>query len=490
VSKLRFFVTTPIYYINDVPHIGHAYTTIAADVVARWNRLLGKKVFFLTGLDEHSIKTVKAAHAKGILNIQTYTDEMAQIWINAWTHLNISNDDFIRTTETRHQEMVCTFFKKVFDHGDIYKDRYTGLYCEDCEQFYTSKDLENGLCPFHKKPPKQIMEENYFFRLSNYQKPLLDRLATHPDFIQPEARRNEVLSFIQSGLRDVSISRPNLEWGIDLPLDTNQKFWVWFDALINYLSADPSQWPATVHIIGKDILRFHCVIWPALLMSAGYDLPKTIVVHGFFTIKGQKISKSLGNTINPIKLVNTYGVDAFRYFLLREIPFGSDGDFSEASLIQRINSDLADNLGNLVNRILVLVERNCDNVIPPFQEADELVFYMSALPAKVRDHIEAFQFHNALIDIWNAIATANKYLNKTQPWKLHKKTMLGNIVYNLLETLRYIAILMSPFMPGTSGIIMEQLGLEPRYSFHELHWGLLTEGTRIQRRHILFHKIS
>jgi len=337
---LTFFVTTPIFYVNDVPHIGHAYTTLAADVLAMWHRLLGHEVFFLTGLDENSIKTVKAARDKGFTDLQEYTDAMAARRKDTWAALQISNDDFIRTTEARHKQTVVSFFQTIWEKGDIYKGNYDGLYCEDCEQFYTLKDLENGLCPFHQRAPVTIVEENYFFRLSNYQASLREYVEGHPEFIKPEARRNEVLSFLHEELRDVSISRPNLEWGINLPLDATHKFWVWFDALINYISADPSRWPATVQVIGKDILRFHCVIWPAMLMSAGYPLPRTIFVHGFFTIDGHKISKSLGNVVDPIELVKKHGLDAFRYFLFREIPFGGDGDFSEEATVQRKNADL------------------------------------------------------------------------------------------------------------------------------------------------------
>lgn len=488
--KLKFFVTTPIYYVNDVPHIGNAYTTIAADILAMWNRILGNEVFFLTGLDENSIKTVKAAKEKGITNLHEYTDSMAKTWKDAWSSLKISNNDFIRTTEDRHKKTVLSFFKKIFDNDDIYKGTYEGLYCEGCEQFYTEKDLENGLCPFHKKTPKKITEKNYFFKLSKYQKPLIEYIENNPNFIKPESRRNEVISFIKEDLHDVSISRPHLEWGIDLPIDSNHKFWVWFDALINYISANPSQWPATVQIVGKDILRFHCVIWPAMLMSAGYQLPETIFVHGFFTIDGQKISKSLGNAVDPIELSKKHGLDAVRYFLFREIPFGSDGDFSDEAVVQRKNSDLADNLGNLVNRVLVLVERYFDSSIPKFVAKDNFVKKVSGLPERVENLMENFQFHNALSEIWQTIAEANKYINETKPWKIKNKEKLGNILYNLMETLRYVAILIYPFMPETAEKIMKQLGLELRFSFKDLTWGGLREGKKIRRGNILFTKLQ
>jgi len=485
----KFYVTTPIYYVNDIPHIGHAYTTIAADILARWHRILGDKAFFLTGLDEHSIKTVQAAKEKDIKNIQEYADSMAKIWKNVWSVLNISNDDFIRTTEERHKIKVLEFFKRVFDKGDIYKGKYEGLYCDDCEQFYTEKDLENGLCPFHKKAPRKITEENYFFKLSKYQEILINHIKNNPDFIKPESRRNEVLSFIEQGLQDVSISRPNLEWGIDIPIDSKHKFWVWFDALLNYISADPSKWPAEVQLMAKDIIRFHCVIWPAMLISAGYELPKTIFVHGFFTIEGQKISKSLGNIIDPIKLSEKYSVDALRYFLFREVPFGQDGDFSEKSLIQRINSELADALGNLVNRVLVLTEKKFNGFVPKSYGKSKLIDLALNVKKGVKSSMEEFQFHNALNDIWFLVNEANKYINETKPWEVEDENELGGILYNLLETLRFISILLYPFMPSTAEKIFEQIGLEKKFSFDDLEWGHLKSGTKIKRGEILFKKV-
>jgi len=486
----EFFITTPIYYVNDIPHIGHAYTTIAADILARWNRVLGNNTFFLTGLDENSAKTVNAAKENGIENIQEYADSMAKIWKKVWSLLKISNDDFIRTTEERHKKLVLEFFNKVFDRGDIYKGKYEGLYCEGCEQFYTEKDLENGLCPFHKKPPKKIVEENYFFKLTKYQKILIEYIEKNPDFIKPESRRNEVLSFIKEGLIDVSISRPNMEWGISLPIDKDHKFWVWFDALINYISADPSKWPATVQLMAKDILRFHCVIWPAMLISTGYELPKTIFVHGFFTVEGQKMSKSLGNVVDPVELSKKYGLDAFRYYLFREVPFGDDGDFSEKTLIDRVNADLADSLGNLVNRVLVLVEKNFDGSVPKFIEKDDLARTASELPEKVKKFMEDLQFHNALNEIWRVIAEANRHINETKPWEIKDKEKLGNLLYNLLETLRFVSILVYPFIPETAEKIADQLGLEKKFSYKDLEWGILKEGNKIRRGKILFEKIK
>lgn len=464
--------------------------TIAADILAKWNRLCGKDVFFLTGLDENSIKTVQAAEEKGITDIQSYTDAMANIWEDVWKFLKITNNDFIRTTESRHKKTVVEFFYRVYDSGDIYKGKYEGLYCDGCEQFLTEKDLVNECCPYHNKPPEKIVEENYFFRLTKYQQTLIDYIQENPKFIQPESRRNEVLSFLREGLQDVSISRPNLKWGINLPIDANHKFWVWFDALINYISANPAKWPATVQIVGKDIIRFHCIIWPALLLSAQYDLPSTIFAHGFFTINGQKVSKSLGNAIDPVTLSQQYGLDSFRYFLFKEIPFGGDGDFSENSLIQRINSDLADNLGNLVNRVLVLVERKFNSYIPPFFQPEQISSSVIELPQKVNNLIENFQFHNALNEIWRVIGEANKFINDTEPWAMDDHDKVGNIIYSLLETLRFLSILLSPFLPETTDKIRAQLGLTKNISYDNLIWGKLVPGSKIHRDKILFTKIK
>jgi methionyl-tRNA synthetase len=485
----KFYVTTPIYYVNDVPTIGHAYTTIAADILARWHRLKGDDVFFLTGLDENSTKTVKAAIKAGI-ETRKYTDIMAEKWKNVWSVLNISNDDFIRTTEERHKKIVIEFFNKIFNKGDIYKGSYEGLYCDGCEQFYTEKDLINGLCPFHKKAPRKIVEENYFFKLTKYQKKLIEYIKKNPDFIQPESRRNEVLSFINEGLQDVSISRPNITWGIEFPLDHNHRFWVWFDALINYISANPSKWPATIQLMAKDILRFHCIIWPAWLISAGYELPKTIFVHGFFTIEGQKMSKSLGNAIDPLKIIEKYGVDSLRYFLFREVPFGEDGDFSEKALINRYNSELADQLGNLVNRVLVLVEKNFENIVPKPVGGYNLKKFILDTVKKVDRCMEDFQFHNALNEIFFFVNEMNKYVNKNKPWEIKDKEKLGGVLYNLLESLRFISILLYPFIPTTSEKIITQLGLEKKFSSKDLKWGILKSGTKIKREKILFEKIK
>ncbi len=451
----QFYITTPIYYVNDIASIGHAYSTIAADVLARWHRLLGDKVFFLTGLDENSQKTVSAAQKLGVKDIKKYTDEMAGKWKQVWKVLEISNDDFIRTTEERHKKIVHDFFMLVYKKKDVYKGNYNGLYCEGCEDFIREIELVDGKCPYHKIAPKEISEENYFFALSTYEKPLLAYIKKHPDFILPQTRKQEVINFIQGGLKDVSISRPDVPWGIVLPIDAHHKFWVWFDALLNYISGAQGYWPAQLHIVGKDIQKFHCIIWPAMLLSAGYQLPEHVFAHGFLTINGQKMSKSLGNAIDPLYLAEKYGVDVLRYYLMREIPFGDDGDFSEEALKKRLNNELNNDLGNLVSRVLTLVEKN-------FQILKKCPIdtnLSSALDFKTIQHkIEQFALHHALDEIWHFINEVNKHINQEKPWTLEGKALEKHL-YTLVEALRIIALLLYPFMPGTAEKINKQLGV-------------------------------
>ena len=446
----KFYVTTPIYYVNDTATIGHAYTTIIGDIIARWNRSQGKNTFYLTGLDENSQKTTDAAKKSGISDIKKYTDDMAVKWKKVWKELNISNDDFIRTTEPRHKKIVEKFFKKVYEKGDIYKGIYEGLYCEGCEAFYLEKDLIEGKCPYHKKEPKIIKEENYFFKLTKYSDQVLDHIKKNPNFILPKSRRNEVISFINEGLKDTSISRQNVEWGIQLPIDKKHHFWVWFDALINYISGAEKYWPAELHILAKDILRFHCILWPAMLISAGYELPKTLFVHGFLTINGQKMGKSLGNAIDPLKLSEKYGVDQIRYFLAREIPFGQDGDFSEEALKNRINNELANDLGNLISRTLTLSKK-----LPEIKGKSEIKFNIK----NIEKLMEEYRLTEALNEIWRYVQETNKYINQKEPWKLEGNE-LEKVLYSCLESIRKVSILLWPFIPQTSEKIFYLLKIE------------------------------
>jgi methionyl-tRNA synthetase len=455
-GKKRFFITTPAFYLNDTPHVGHAYTMIVCDCLARWHRLLGRDVFFLTGTDENSVKTREGAKKFGYDSMARYADFMASKWRKAWKELGMSNDDFIRTTSSRHRKLVGEFYKKVLKRGDIYKGSYEGLYCEGCEAFYTEKDLEAGKCPIHKTRPRILKEENYFFRLSAYQKSLLDYIRDNPDFIRPDTRRNEVVSLIRDGLRDISISRPGQDWGIALPNDRKHVFWVWFDALINYISANPSRWPADIQMMAKDILRFHAIVWPAMLMSAGYPLPRAVFAHGFFTVKGEKISKSLGNAIDPLHIKGKFGTDPLRYFLLREIPLGEDGDFSEHALKDRLNNELANDLGNLLSRALTLAEKHRGRIQgepdPELQKALKV--------KRIFRLMEALQIHHALDEIWSFIRAVNRYINEKEPWKLEGREF-GNVLYNVLESLRIISVLLAAFIPETSEKINRQLGVRP-----------------------------
>lgn len=511
----KFYITTPIYYVNDIPHIGHAYTTIAADVLARYHRMKGDEVYFLTGTDENSQKNVEAAKKKGYKDVKKYIDEMSAKWQETWDSLDITNDGFIRTTELRHLKGVKKFFEAVYKKGDIYKGKYEGLYCPACEAYVGETDLVNGKCPIHKIKPQKIKEENYFFRLKNYEEPLLEYIEKNPEFIQPETRRNEVINYISHHLEDISISRLSKDWGIPVPdivyktkrrhpstssRAKKQVLYVWFDALINYLTGvgygkDEKKfakwWPADLHLVGKDIIKFHCALWPAMLMSAGLPLPKKIFAHGFFTLDGQKISKSLGNVIDPIELVNKYGIDEVRYYLLREIPFGEDGDFSFKRLEERYNAELANGLGNLVARILTMCEKYFNGKIPPKISGSVGPTWRSYEIA-----MQNLKFHQALQDIWDLISFCDEMINREEPWQLVKidKERLERVIYTLLETLRHIGWLIAPFMPLTSDLIFEQLGLslnveKKKNLLQAQKWGGLEPGKKIKKGKILFPKL-
>ncbi len=486
VKKKKFYITTPIYYVNDKPHVGHAYTTIMADIFARWHKLKGEDVCFVTGLDENSQKTVQASIRLGFKDPKKFTDFMAEQWINTWKALSINYNDFIRTTEERHHKLVKEFIEKANKKGDIYKGNYNGLYCEGCEAFVTSEDLVNGLCPLHKKEPKEISEQNYFFRLSKYQNKILAHIKKNPEFIQPESRKNEILNFINRGLKDISISRQSMVWGIPFPGDENQRVYVWFDALTFYLH-NYKYWPPDIQLMAKDIIKFHAIIWPAMLLSAGHKLPKKVFAHGFFTVNGQKMSKTIGNVIDPIYLTNTYGADALRYFYAREIPFGQDGDFSEESLKIRLNNELANELGNLVSRTLTLVEKKLGGLIKKDKQDTKL--FKSLSIKKIDDFMEGLEPHNAIASIMGFVQECNSYINDKAPWQLEDKSKLNKVLYNLCDALRIISILIQPFMPLTSEKIFKQLGLAVvQPNIKECKPGLLPQ-TNITKGEIIFAKV-
>jgi methionyl-tRNA synthetase len=456
MDKKKFFVTTPIYYINDLPHIGHAYATFAADILARYHALVGNETFLLTGSDENSQKTVEAAEKKG-LSLEKYSDEMAANWKSTWEKLGIGNGQFyfVRTTNKQHEEFVRNFFQKVYDSGFIEPGTYEGLYCIGHEAFLKESDLtDEGFCPDHKTKPEKIKEKNYFFKLSAFQNQLLYLYEKNPEFVQPEERRNEVISFVKKGLEDISISRETAKWGIKIPFDETQVIYVWFDALLSYYSATPEKfWPADIHIIGKDILRFHAVIWPAMLLAAGeknYPLPKKVFAHGFFTIDGTKISKSLGNSIDPLKISAEYGTDALRYYLFKEFPFGNDGDFSFDRLKEVYNSDLANGLGNLVARVAKLAQNLNLEIEGPASKA--------LLDSGFSIHLDKVEFQQALDYIWNKVRSSDKKIEETKPWELVKENpeKARSVVSNLVRQILEIQELLLPFLPETAKKIAEQ----------------------------------
>ncbi|MEM2878461.1 MAG: methionine--tRNA ligase [Candidatus Hadarchaeales archaeon] len=457
---MKFYITTPIYYINAVPHIGHAYTTVIADAVARWHRLRGDDVFFLTGLDENSEKTVEAAREQAYADVRAYADFMAETWKKAWRALEISNDDFIRTTEERHRSNVHELLERVRKAGDIYKGVYEGLYCDGCEAYLTESDLVDGKCPLHGKAPRAVNEENYFFRLSKYADRILEHIEKNPDFIMPEGRRNEVMSFLKSGLKDVSISRRGAKWGIDFPGDPSHRVWVWFDALCNYL-APKGRWPADVHIIAKDILRFHCVIWPGMLLSAGLDLPRRIFAHGFITIEGKKISKSLGNVVDPVHLAEEYSPDVVRYYLLREISFGQDGDFSEEGLRKRLNDELADVLGNFVHRVLTFIRDRYGGALPDGKPDMKIGGAVAEKISRIDRLMEDLRVSQALEEILALAGLGNEYLQANRPWEALKSDpgKAARCIITCANLAKALCVLLHPFMPSASEDFAGQLGI-------------------------------
>lgn len=485
--KGQFYITTPIYYINAEPHIGHSYSTIAADVLARWHRLQGDDVFFLTGLDENSAKTVEAAKEEGWGDIQAYADSMAEDWLEVWNILNISNDGFIRTTQERHRANVRDFINELRERGDVYKDVYEGLYCEGCEDYLSESDLVDGKCPLHDKEPEQLEEENYFFRLSDYQDQIYEHVKENPDFIRPEGRRNEVLSLLEEGLEDVSISRLHLEWGINVPWEEDQTVWVWFDALVNYMLPE-DYWPADVHIIAKDILRFHCVIWPGMLLAAGRDLPKQIFSHGFLTVEGQKISKSLGNVIDPVYLADQYSTDALRYYLVREKTLGQDGDFSEDDLAMRFNSELADAFGNFVHRTLTFILKNFDGKVPKGEVDSDFIAEICDEIEEIGDLMDNMKINQALEGIISLARRGNEYFQKCAPWEADPESA-SDCLFNCVNLADTLAILLYPFIPDSSKELAEMLNVELR-NLDDAKSFRVEPGHKIQEPEILFEKVE
>jgi methionyl-tRNA synthetase len=508
-----FYITTPIYYVNARPHLGHAYTTIIADIITRYHMMRGAETYFLTGTDEHGDKVVRAAKKEN-MSPRTYVDLISQLFRNLWPELNVHPSQFIRTTDPAHIAVVEQILQKIYDSGDIYFSEYEGKYCFGCERFYTERELVDGKCPDHETEPEVIKESNYFFKMSRYQNWLIDHIKANPDFIRPERYRNEVLAFLREPLEDLCISRPKsrLKWGITLPFDEKYVTYVWFDALLNYVSAlgypDGENfkkfWPVAQHIVAKDILKPHGIYWPIMLKAAGIDIYRHLNVHGYWNVEQSKMSKSIGNVVEPLELKNVYGLDAFRFFLTRDMNFGLDSNFSETALVQRINSDLANDLGNLFARTLTMAQKYFSGAVPrvdPKVEKEMAPGLKSGAEQAIAVYeaaMEEFAFHKALLAVWELISQMNKYIDTMAPWELAKKESsrkeLEAVIYNLLEGLRIVSGLIYPVMPSTAVSMQKHLGLDCKSAFYELDrlktWNGIAPGTRLLKSVILFPRID
>ena len=514
-----FYLTTPIYYVNDAPHIGHAYTTVAGDVLTRWHRQRGESVWFLTGTDEHGQKVMRTAEQNNVAP-QAWVDRLVQeAWKPNWQQLNIANDDFIRTTEARHTERVQKFLQSLKDSGHIYAGKYEGPYCVGCEEFKLPGDLLDvggeKLCPIHSKPIELVNENNWFFKLSAFVEPLLQHYRENPGACQPESARNEVISFLEGGVTDLSISRSTFDWGIPVPWDTDQVVYVWFDALLNYATAVgltdapdseggkkfAQTWPADVHLVGKDILRFHAVIWPAMLMAAGLAVPKKVFAHGWLLVGGEKMSKSKLTGIAPSDITDHFGVDAFRYYFLRAIPFGSDGSFSWEDMSARYTSELANDFGNLASRLAAMIEKYCEGKVPAVATGAELAQALDATVAKADTAMVALDFQGGINAVMDFCKKVNGYVTEKEPWILAKdpanKAELEEVLYNTAESLRALAVLLHPVMPATTEILWESLGanasigsLSAQTISNVAKWGQLPQGTIVTKTPVLFPRLE